>query len=98
MHPITSILTVSLRIDKYGRYICDREERYCQSSGLDCVHTTYLNKMNGPAFGIRLLRPEPYNGKDLGMVIGFDVGTTYSGVSYAILRPGEVPEVISVSG
>ena len=54
--------------------------------------------MNIPALDIRLLRPEPYNGKDLGMVIGFDVGTTYSGVSYAILRPGEVPEVISVSG
>ena len=47
---------------------------------------------------IRLLRPEPYDGQSPDIVIGIDVGTTFSGVSYAIRRPGEVPEIVSVSG
>ena len=46
----------------------------------------------------RLLRPKPYDGQSVDIVIGIDVGTTFSGVSYAIRRPGEVPEVASVSG
>lgn len=46
---------------------------------------------------IRLLRRAPYSGKTLGIVIGIDVGTTYSGVSYAILRPGEIPEIVPVT-
>lgn len=33
----------------------------------------------------------------MGVVIGIDAGTTYSGVSYAILRPGEVPDIVPVS-
>lgn len=43
------------------------------------------------------LRREPYSGSATGIVIGIDVGTTFSGVSYAILRPGEVPEVVSIT-
>lgn len=27
------------------------------------------------------------------LVLGIDVGTTYSGVSYAILDPGEIPQI-----
>ncbi|KAH8117852.1 hypothetical protein DFH11DRAFT_862716 [Phellopilus nigrolimitatus] len=46
---------------------------------------------------IRPLRRQPYGGSQLGIVIGIDVGTTFSGVSYAILRPGEVPNVLSVT-
>ncbi|KAH8117839.1 hypothetical protein DFH11DRAFT_1503934 [Phellopilus nigrolimitatus] len=46
---------------------------------------------------IRLLRRQPYNGSQIGIVIGIDVGTTFSGVSYAVLRPGEVPEVQPVT-
>ncbi|KAH8117848.1 hypothetical protein DFH11DRAFT_1503478 [Phellopilus nigrolimitatus] len=40
---------------------------------------------------------QPYKGSQLGIVIGIDVGTTFSGVSYAILRPGVAPEVQPVT-
>ncbi|KAJ7463971.1 hypothetical protein FB451DRAFT_1264345 [Mycena latifolia] len=32
-----------------------------------------------------------------GLVIGFDVGTTFSGVSYSILEPGQVPVIRSIT-
>ncbi|KIJ17542.1 hypothetical protein PAXINDRAFT_9487 [Paxillus involutus ATCC 200175] len=34
---------------------------------------------------------QPYQGPALKLVLAFDVGTTYSGVSYSILDPGEPP-------
>ncbi|KAH8117896.1 hypothetical protein DFH11DRAFT_1503901 [Phellopilus nigrolimitatus] len=40
---------------------------------------------------------QSYKGIQLGIVIGIDVGTTFSGVSYAILRPGQVPDVLPVT-
>ncbi|KAH8117888.1 hypothetical protein DFH11DRAFT_864351 [Phellopilus nigrolimitatus] len=40
---------------------------------------------------------QSYKGSQLGIVIGIDVGTTFSGVSYAILRPGQVPDVLPVT-
>lgn len=49
------------------------------------------------AGSVRPLHPEPHEGKLLDIVIGIDVGTTFSGASYAILRPGETPDIISVS-
>lgn len=39
----------------------------------------------------------PYDGVDRKLVLAFDVGTTYSGISYSILNPGEVPEVKGVT-
>ncbi|EIW80580.1 hypothetical protein CONPUDRAFT_105634 [Coniophora puteana RWD-64-598 SS2] len=40
---------------------------------------------------------EPYQGLSRKLVLAFDVGTTFSGVSYCILDPGEVPRIQSVS-
>ncbi|KAG9312272.1 hypothetical protein JVU11DRAFT_7575 [Chiua virens] len=40
---------------------------------------------------------EPYGGRSRKLVLAFDVGTTYSGVSYCILDPGEVPKILGVS-
>ena len=40
---------------------------------------------------------EPYQGSSRELVVAFDVGTTYSGVSYAILDPGEIPKIQSVT-
>ncbi|OAX34642.1 hypothetical protein K503DRAFT_859084 [Rhizopogon vinicolor AM-OR11-026] len=40
---------------------------------------------------------EPYKGKTRKLVLAFDVGTTFSGVSYCILDPGEVPVIRGVS-
>jgi len=37
-----------------------------------------------------------YSGSSRKLVIAVDVGTTYSGVSYAFLDPGLVPEIKSV--
>ncbi|KAF9047811.1 hypothetical protein BJ165DRAFT_1468259 [Panaeolus papilionaceus] len=39
----------------------------------------------------------PFKGKKRKLVIAFDVGTTYSGISYAILDPGHVPEIRGVT-
>ncbi|KAL4068705.1 hypothetical protein V8B97DRAFT_1918465 [Scleroderma yunnanense] len=40
---------------------------------------------------------QPYQGSSRKLVIAFDVGTTFSGISYCILDPGEVPEIRGVS-
>ena len=40
---------------------------------------------------------EPYRGLSRKLVLAFDVGTTYSGISYCILDPGEVPKILGVS-
>ena len=39
----------------------------------------------------------PFSGKARKLVMAFDVGTTYSGVSYAVLDPGVVPEIHGVT-
>ena len=40
---------------------------------------------------------KPYSGKKLSLVLAFDVGTTFSGVSYAVLEPKEIPKIQSVT-
>ncbi|KIJ66157.1 hypothetical protein HYDPIDRAFT_174829 [Hydnomerulius pinastri MD-312] len=44
-----------------------------------------------------MLSRQPYQGLSRKLVLAFDVGTTYSGVSYCILDPGQVPEILGVS-
>ncbi|KAF8441288.1 hypothetical protein L210DRAFT_3611856 [Boletus edulis BED1] len=44
-----------------------------------------------------MLSRKPFHGRVRGLVVAFDVGTTYSGVSYAILDPGEVPKIQGVT-
>ncbi|KAH7883407.1 hypothetical protein F5I97DRAFT_1981501 [Phlebopus sp. FC_14] len=44
-----------------------------------------------------MLSRRPYHGLSRKLVLAFDVGTTYSGVSYAILDPGEVPKIQGVT-
>ncbi|KAF8873975.1 hypothetical protein CPB84DRAFT_1817940 [Gymnopilus junonius] len=39
----------------------------------------------------------PYQGRKRKLVLAFDVGTTYSGISYVILDPGQVPEIKGVT-
>ncbi|KAF9442562.1 hypothetical protein P691DRAFT_810428 [Macrolepiota fuliginosa MF-IS2] len=39
----------------------------------------------------------PYSGTERKLVFAFDVGTTYSGISYTILDPGRVPEIKPVT-
>ncbi|KAH6917102.1 hypothetical protein BKA70DRAFT_1367619 [Coprinopsis sp. MPI-PUGE-AT-0042] len=40
---------------------------------------------------------KPYPGSRRKLVLAFDVGTTYSGISYSILDPGHVPEIKGVT-
>ncbi|EIN09800.1 hypothetical protein PUNSTDRAFT_66300 [Punctularia strigosozonata HHB-11173 SS5] len=40
---------------------------------------------------------KPYRGTKRSLVIALDVGTTFSGVSYAILDPGQVPKIHGVT-
>ncbi|KIL55715.1 hypothetical protein M378DRAFT_90448, partial [Amanita muscaria Koide BX008] len=42
-------------------------------------------------------QPYPYTGMEKALVIGIDVGTTLSGVSYALLEPGKVPRIQPVT-
>ncbi|KAF8191384.1 hypothetical protein BJ912DRAFT_1098484 [Pholiota molesta] len=39
----------------------------------------------------------PYSGPTRKLVLAFDVGTTFSGISYCILDPGAVPEICAVT-
>ncbi|KAF8161586.1 hypothetical protein B0H34DRAFT_673485 [Crassisporium funariophilum] len=39
----------------------------------------------------------PYSGTTRKLVLAFDVGTTFSGISYSILDPGEIPEIRGVT-
>ncbi|PFH48902.1 hypothetical protein AMATHDRAFT_64343 [Amanita thiersii Skay4041] len=39
----------------------------------------------------------PYSGVSTKLVIAFDIGTTFSGVSYALLEPGQVPIIHGVT-
>lgn len=38
-----------------------------------------------------------YSGEESRLVIAIDVGTTFSGASYTILQPNQVPKIYSVS-
>ena len=38
-----------------------------------------------------------YSGPSRKLVVAFDIGTTFSGAAYALLDPGEVHEVRSVT-
>lgn len=40
---------------------------------------------------------KPYHGSCRKLVLAFDVGTTYSGISYSILDPGYVPQIKGVN-
>jgi molecular chaperone DnaK (HSP70) len=44
-----------------------------------------------------MISRQPYHGTHRKLVLAFDVGTTYSGISYSILDPGEVPEIKGVT-
>ncbi|KAH9910870.1 uncharacterized protein B0H18DRAFT_1065862 [Fomitopsis serialis] len=44
-----------------------------------------------------MLQLDPYTGNSRKLVISIDIGTTYSGVAYCVLDPGEVPKVLSVT-
>ncbi|KAG2737503.1 hypothetical protein P692DRAFT_20663011, partial [Suillus brevipes Sb2] len=44
-----------------------------------------------------MLPREPYKGTTRKLVLAFDVGTTFSGVSYCMLDPGEVPVIRGVA-
>ncbi|KAF8431008.1 hypothetical protein L210DRAFT_875405, partial [Boletus edulis BED1] len=43
-----------------------------------------------------MLVRKPYSGPRK-LVLVFDIGTTYSGVSYCILQPGQIPEIRGVT-
>ena len=38
-----------------------------------------------------------YSGPSRKLVVGLDIGTTFSGAAYALLDPGEVPRIQSVT-
>lgn len=38
-----------------------------------------------------------YHGSEDSLVISLDIGTTFSGASYTILRKGQVPQIASVT-
>ncbi|KAL0573588.1 hypothetical protein V5O48_008365 [Marasmius crinis-equi] len=44
-----------------------------------------------------IIQRQPYSGQYRALVLAFDVGTTFSGISYSILDPGVVPEIQPVT-
>ncbi|KAI6018535.1 hypothetical protein PISMIDRAFT_96750 [Pisolithus microcarpus 441] len=38
-----------------------------------------------------------YTGESRRLIIAFNIGTTYSGISYSILNPGEIPKIFPVT-
>ncbi|TFK71047.1 hypothetical protein BDN72DRAFT_877355 [Pluteus cervinus] len=44
-----------------------------------------------------MISRQPYSGTSRKLVIAFDVGTTFSGVSYCLLDPGQVPEIKGIT-
>ncbi|EKM51021.1 uncharacterized protein PHACADRAFT_212923 [Phanerochaete carnosa HHB-10118-sp] len=44
-----------------------------------------------------MLSLKPYSGPLRKLVIAFDIGTTFSGIGYAVLDPGEVPRIQGVT-
>lgn len=40
---------------------------------------------------------QAYSGKSRGLVLALDCGTTFSGISYAVLDPGEIPQIKGVT-
>jgi len=42
-------------------------------------------------------QPGLYNGHKKALTIALDVGTTFSGVSYVVLDPGEIPKIYKVT-
>ncbi|KAG8922302.1 hypothetical protein FRC02_011955 [Tulasnella sp. 418] len=41
---------------------------------------------------------QPYRGTELSLAIAIDFGITFSGASWALLEPGQIPEIMDVSG
>ena len=39
----------------------------------------------------------PYSGPSRKLIVALDIGTTFSGAAYALLDPGEIPQVQSVT-
>lgn len=40
----------------------------------------------------------PYKGDQPKLVIAIDIGTTFSGASFAVLTPGQIPLIVDVTG
>lgn len=49
------------------------------------------------SLSLTMTRLQPYQGTSRKLVLAIDIGTTYSGVSYCVLDPGEVPKILSVT-
>ncbi|KAF6752160.1 hypothetical protein DFP72DRAFT_905081 [Ephemerocybe angulata] len=40
---------------------------------------------------------KPYDGASRKLLLAFDIGTTFSGISYSILDPGKIPQILPVT-
>src|SRR5712671_346475 len=56
-----------------------------------------LSSPSRPLMTITSDTRKPYGGSTRSLVLAFDVGTTFSGVSYAILEPNEIPKIHGVT-
>ncbi|KAI6169022.1 hypothetical protein EDD17DRAFT_457860 [Pisolithus thermaeus] len=70
----------------------------CACMGGEIVYLVHHGSKPKPLLSTMApLARSPYTGKSRRLVIAFDIGTTYSGVSYSILTPGEIPEIYPVT-
>ncbi|KAJ3525317.1 hypothetical protein NMY22_g10627 [Coprinellus aureogranulatus] len=95
---------VSVTLCDYNRNPCAAvEEIHCgfdqRRAGQDyrtsLIHL--LERMRAQEAASPVSTRPPYRGYRRKLVLAFDVGTTYSGISYAVLDPGQVPEIKPVT-
>lgn len=61
------------------------------------TEATLLSTFAGTSPTGTMYSRQPYQGTTRKLILAFDVGTTFSGISYCILDPGEIPEIRGVS-
>ncbi|KAG8213323.1 hypothetical protein J3R82DRAFT_11804 [Butyriboletus roseoflavus] len=74
---------MGLEIEGLHRSVSHRPRRSCYAPSMMIKSASDMRK--------------PYSGPIRALVVALDVGTTFSGVSYAILEPGEVPKIYGVT-
>jgi hypothetical protein len=81
--------------------LCRVNTMYHLAAGYMCGNSLDYKReqvMIPPAqFVFIMISRQPYHGTHRKLVLAFDVGTTYSGISYSVLDPGEVPQIKGVT-
>lgn len=89
---------IALAYPRRSGWICLVAARILQDARTsDSVSLSSLPPPSPPPMKQPGAARKPYNGPKKALAIALDVGTTFSGVSYALLDPGEIPKIYEVT-